>query len=109
SVAELEALEAREFLLDELLVGTGLPAVGPVPRLDQQLAGGAVGLEVEQGDDLVADQDGQGEVAELSLRLCHIGLEDVLVAEKQLQAGALDNERIERAEDMDDWIERLAF
>ena len=61
----------------------------------------AVGLEVEGGDDPVADEDRKGEVAVAALVLRDIGLEDVIVAEEEAEALALDDERVERREDVD--------
>ena len=61
----------------------------------------AVGLEVEGRDDAIAGQNRQREVAEHPLFLRHVSLEAVAVIEEQLSALALDNERIERREDVD--------
>ena len=68
--------------------------------LDLQLALLAIGLEIDGGNDVVADQHRQGEVAEHPLLLGHVGLEAVLVVEEQLQPLALDDERVEGGEDM---------
>ena len=63
-----------------------LPAVAdPGPFLHQQLPALAVGLQIDRGDDAVADQHRQGEIAELPLLLRHIGLELVVVAEEQFR------------------------
>ena len=68
--------------------------------LDEQLPGGAVGLKVDDGDDLLAEQDGQGEIAELPPGPGQVGLEQVVVAEKRAHALALDDQRIEGREEM---------
>ena len=72
----------------------------PAPFLHQEFLVLAVGLQVDGGDDVFADQDRQREIAEQALLLRHIGLEAVAVAEEQLGALALDDQRIERREDV---------
>ena len=72
-----------------------------VTLLHQQLAGRAVGLEVERRHDAVAHQHRQGEIAELALGRRDIGFEDVVIAEEQLEPLALDDQRIEGREDVD--------
>ena len=73
----------------------------PGPLLDQQAAAGAVGLEVDRRGDAVADEDRQGEVAELPFRGRDIGLEAVVVVEEEREAPALDDQRVEGREDVD--------
>ena len=75
--------------------------VDPGPLLDQEPAAGAVGLEVDRRGDAVADEDRQGEVAELPFRGRDIGLEAVVVVEEGGEALALDDERVEGREDVD--------
>ena len=60
----------------------------------------AIRLEIDRGDDFVADEDGQGEVAEFALGPWHIRFEDVVVAEEEFEALALDDQRIEGREDV---------
>ncbi len=82
SGGELERLEAVEGGVDG---GAGLRAgvaFGPVPVLHEELAGHAVGLEVDGGDDAVADEDREGEVAEAAAGGGDIGLEEMVVAEE---------------------------
>ena len=78
-----------------------LPAE-PGPLLQQQLALLPVGLEIDERDDFVADQHGQGEVAELPLLLGNVCLEAMLVVEEQMQPLALMDQRVERRQDMDE-------
>ena len=85
--------------LRDLALG-GLAVADPGPFLHQQLLVLAVGLEIDGGDDVVADQHRQRKVAELALFLRHIGLELVAVAEEQFGALALDDQWIERREDV---------
>ena len=79
----------------------------PGPLLHQQFPVLAVGLEVERCDDAVADQHRQREVAELPLLLRQVGLELVVVAEEQLCALALDDQRIERRQDVRRGLRRV--
>ena len=53
-----------------------------------------------RGDDVLADQNGQREIAEQALFLRHIGFEAMTIAEEQFGALALDDQGIERREDM---------
>ena len=46
----------------------------------------AIGLDIERGDDVVADQDRQREITEAPLLLWHIGFETVLVIEEQMRS-----------------------
>src|SRR5262245_25210645 len=101
SPAELKALEAVEGLLDRLLVRALRALADPGPLLDAQLLLLAVGLEVDGGDDLVAEEHGEREIAEASLRLGDVGLEDVVVVEEESQPLALQDQRIEGREDVD--------
>ncbi len=101
SGGELERFEAVQGLVDG---GAGLGAgvaFGPVPVLDEELAGGAVGLEVDGGEDAVADEDREGEVAEAAARGGDVGLEEMVVAEDLAEALALDDQRVEGREDVD--------
>src|SRR4051812_1978975 len=103
---QLKLLKPIELLLDLLLERLArrglLPLTDPGPFLQQQLLRLPVGLEIERGDDLVADQHRQREIAELAFGLRYIGLEQMVVAENEIGALALDDQRIERREDMDE-------
>src|SRR5262245_44000224 len=92
---QLEALEAVERRLDPGLVRARRAVADPGPFLHQELARRAVGLEVDGGDDGVAGQHRQREIAEHPLLLRHIGLEAVVVAEEEVEPLALDDERVE--------------
>ena len=61
----------------------------------------AVGLEVYGRGDAVADEYGEREVAQAAAGFRDIGLEEVVVAEEQAEALALDDQRIEGREDVD--------
>src|SRR6185437_428941 len=100
SVGELKMLETVQFLFDPALQLLARAAADPVPLLQQQLALPAIGLEIDGGNDLVADQHRQREISEQPLLLWHIGLEAMAIAKKQFAALALDDERIERREDV---------
>src|SRR5436853_6363229 len=97
---QLEPLEPVQLLLDLPLVGPVRSTTHPCPFLDLQLAVRAVRLEIDGGDDLVADQHRQGEIPEHTLLLRQIGLETVFIVEEQLQPFALDDEGVEGGSDM---------
>src|SRR5450755_1597130 len=106
SLRQLKPLEAVQFLLDAALqrfprlsLG-GLAVADPVPFLHQQLLVLPVGLEIERGDDVLSHEDRQREIAELALFLRHIGLEAMRVVEEQMRPLALDDQRVERREDV---------
>src|SRR6185503_20941823 len=83
------------------------PVPHPSPLLHQQLPSLSVGLEIDGGHYLVSQEHRQGKVAEHPLCLWDVGLEPVLVAEKETEALALIDERVERREDVDQftgWI-----
>ena len=67
----------------------------------------AICLEIDGGDDFVVHEYGQGKVAEQPLVLGQIRLEAVLIVEEELQPLALDDERVERRQDMDRLFSRL--
>src|SRR5215475_8381534 len=94
-------LDAALQLLAGIALG-GLARTDPVPLLHQQLLVLAVCLQVERGDDLIIQQNGKREVAENTFGLGHIGLELVAITEDELAALALDDERIEGRENMDE-------
>src|SRR5262245_19374210 len=78
---ELEALEAVQRFLD-LPLAQATEVIGqPGPLPQQELAPLAIGLEIDDRDELVAGKHGLGEVAEPPLLLGHVSLEAVLVAE----------------------------
>src|SRR5882757_7364231 len=106
SLRQLKPLEAIELFLDAALVFLARRPCGaladPTPFLHQQFLVLAVGLEIDGGDDVRAYQHRQREVAEQALFLGHIGLETVAVIEEQFSALALDNQGIERRENVDE-------
>src|SRR5262249_61219900 len=70
---QLEALEAMKRRLDPGLVRARRAVADPGPFLHQELARRAVGLEVDGGDDGVAGQHRQRDIAEHPLLLRHMG------------------------------------
>src|SRR5215468_9195437 len=72
----------------------------PGPFLHEELFLLPVGLEIKGGDDVLADQHGQREIAELALLLRHIGLKAMRIVEEEMRALALDDQGIEGREDM---------
>ena len=66
--------------------------------LHPQHARGAVGLEVDPGHQLAVEQEREHVVAVLALRLGHVDLDAVAEAEDPLGAGALPDQRVERAQ-----------
>src|SRR5437016_2769846 len=106
SIRQLKPLEAIELFLDPALqilarlAFRGLAPADPGPLLHQEFPVLPVGLEIERGDDVLADQDRQREIAELAFLLRHIGLEAMLVVEEQMRPLALDDQGIERREDV---------
>src|SRR3954465_13864511 len=101
---QLKPFEAVQFFLDAALVFLAGAARGtladPIPFLHQQFFGLTVGLEVDGGDDVLTDQYRQREIAEQALFPGHIGLEAMAVVEEQFGALALDDQGIERREDV---------
>src|SRR3979490_2717546 len=77
-----------------------LAVADPAPLLHQQFPASAIGLEIERGDDIVACQHRQREIAEHPLFLWHVRLETMLVIEEKMRALALDDQRVERREDV---------
>lgn len=97
---ELEALEAVQLLLDRDTLRKCLRHE-PGPLLDQQFLPLPVRFEVERRHHPVAGENRQREIAQHPFAGRHIGLEAMLVAEKQGEALALDDQRIEGRQDMD--------
>src|SRR5258705_13737745 len=101
---QLKPLETIQFFLDsalEVLAQAPRGALAdPAPFLHQQFPVLAVGLEVDGGDDVLADQHRQREITEQALFLWDIGLEAVTIAEEQFGALALDDQWIERRQDV---------
>ena len=70
--------------------------------MHQQLSVLAICLEVDRCDYLVAEEHRQSEISEHPLLLGDIGLETVLVIEEELEPLALNDQRVERREDMNE-------
>jgi hypothetical protein len=68
----------------------------PSPFLYDQRAASTVGLQINGSDYLISNQYRQGEVAKHPLSLRNVCLEPVIVAEEQLEALSLDDQRVER-------------
>src|SRR5262249_11325112 len=100
SVLKLKLREAVKLFLDERLMRLRLAFADPRPFLHQQFLIRAVRFDVERSDDLVADQHRQREIAIDALFLRHISFEQMVVAEEELQPLALNDQRIERRENM---------
>src|SRR5260370_2901177 len=106
SLRQLKPLESVQFFLDAALqflarvAFRALALADPIPFLQQELLVRPVGLEIERRDDVLSDQDRQCEIAELAFVLRHIGLEAVLVVEDEMRPLALDDQGIERREDV---------
>src|SRR5262249_19382719 len=79
-----------------------LAMADPAPLLHQELSVLPVGLQIQRGDNLIVHQNRKSEIAENTFGLGHIGLELVAVAEDELAALALDDEGIERRENVDE-------
>lgn len=99
---QLKPLESVHLFVDGSFVRAGRAGANPMPLLNQQLAVDAVGLEVDRRDDLVTDQNRQGEIPQHPFLLRYIGLEAMLVAKHVLQSLALDDQRIKGRKDMDE-------
>src|SRR3954468_23690165 len=102
---QLKPLETMQFLLDAALVVLALGAAActladPAPFLHQEFLVLAVGLQIDGGDDVFANQHRQCEIAEQALFLRHVRLKSVAVVEKQFGALALDDQGVERREDV---------
>src|SRR5258708_6004343 len=98
---ELEALEAMQCFFDPPPARRARAMADPGPGVHRELAPLAVGLEMEEGGVFVPDEPGRGEVAEPPLVLGNVSLEAVLVAEEQMQALPLMDERVEGGQDVD--------
>ena len=59
---ELELFEPVQFVLDALFVGPGRTASDPGPALNQQRLRLAIRLEIDRGDNLIADKNRQGKI-----------------------------------------------
>lgn len=68
---------------------------------------GAVGFGVHAGDEFIAPQDGEDEVAVFAFGGGDVALNDVIEVEEPAQAVALDDEVVERGEDADVVVFRL--
>src|SRR6266404_720207 len=101
SAGELEALEAVQRFFDPPPARRARAITDPGPSLHQELAPLAIGLQIDDGGDFVPDEHGLGEVAEPPLVLGDVSLEAVLVAEEQMQALPLVDERVEGGQDVD--------
>ena len=66
--------------------------------MDEQPPGLAVGLQVEPGDEPVAEQEGKDIVAVLALIGRRVDLDPVVEVKEPQRAGPLPDERIERRE-----------
>src|ERR1700694_3793599 len=112
SLRQLKPFEAVQLLLDaafEVLARAATrTSADPAPFLQQQFLPLAIGLEIERGDNVVADQNRQREIAEAPLFLGEIGLEAMFVIEKQVCPPALDDQRIERRENVHQFRSALA-
>src|SRR5579872_1270941 len=107
SLPQLKPLEAVQFVFDppfqlfaRAAVAAPCRSTDPGPLLHEEFSVLPVGLQVQRGHDLVADHDWQREIAEHALLLRHIGFEQMLVAEEQFCSLALNDQRIERRQDM---------
>ena len=79
-----------------------LLAVGPRFEMDRardQPPGRPVGLEVDAGDDAIAEEEGQAVIAELALLGRRVDLDAVAEVEQALGARALPDDRIERRQE----------
>src|SRR5579871_1230327 len=110
SLGQLKPLESVQLFFDaqlqlfpRLALGA-LAGADPIPLLHQELLVLPVGLEIQRCDDVLADQNRQREIAELALWLRYIGFEQMVVIEEQVRALALDDQRIERREDMHELV-----
>jgi len=97
----VEPLPARgePQLVGEAGRGICRSSVLPPRRLDQERRGPAIRLEVDTAHEVVADEDGQGVVAEPALRRGRVDLDAVLEAEETLGPVAEPHHRIEGRED----------
>src|ERR1700730_9168596 len=104
SLRKLKALAAIELFLDDALEvlarAADFPLADPAPFLHQEFLVRPIGLQINRGDDLATDQHRQREVAEETLVFRHISLETVLVVKEQMSPLALDDQGIERREDV---------
>src|SRR5262245_685795 len=98
---ELEALEAVQLILDALLQVRAWTFCDPSPFLYEQFLLLAIRLEIDGGNDAVADENGQGEIAEQTLLLGDVSLEAMFIVKEEVRSPALDDERIERRENVD--------
>src|SRR5579863_3698489 len=89
-----------ELRLDMRLMSLGRALADPGPFLNQQGLVGAIRLQVDRSDDFIADEHGQGEIAEDAFLFGNIGFETMIVVEEKLQLLALNDQRIEGRKNM---------
>ena len=85
----------------------GTPSTDPVPALHQKLLPLPVGLQVEAGNDPIPDQNRAHEIAEHPLVLWDVSFEAILVIEEEPESLALDDQRVERRQDMNLFLRRI--
>src|ERR1700731_1830521 len=104
SLPELKPLEPVQLLLNAALQPLARAprraGAEPAPFLQQQFLVLAVGFQIERGDDVDPRQHRQREIPKTALFLRHVGLEAVFVVEEEMGALALDDQRVERGEDV---------
>jgi hypothetical protein len=82
---KLKALKVMQFLLDSAFQALARTlAAHPGPFAGPQCPPRAIRFEIDSGDDVVANNDRQGEIAKEPLFLWNVGLEVMIVAEEKV-------------------------
>ena len=100
SSAELKLREPIELTLDDRFMVGLIAFAHPMPGLNEKAFLFPVGFQIKTGDNLVADQNRQGEIAKLALLLRYIDLKDMVIIEEGACALSLNDQRVERRQDM---------
>src|SRR5271167_4469084 len=87
-------------------MSAGRPA-DPVPALYQKFLPRPIGLEVQGGNDPISDQNRATEIAKYALVLGNVSFKAIFVIEEKPEAFALDDQRVERGQNMNLFLRRI--
>src|SRR5215472_15379668 len=79
---------------------SGRPATDPGPTLHPEFLPRSVGLEVKRSNHPIPDQNRTNEIPKYALVPGNVSFEAILVIEEQPESFALDDQRVERGQDV---------